>query len=273
MSANAALTAPATTTRTHSRLYWLIADTWVVTRRHLLHIPQQPEQLFSATIQPIMFILLFVYCLGGAIDVPGMSYVNFLMAGIFVQSIVMEGMTGASGLAMDLKRGIIDRFRTLPMSPAAALTGPILSDVVRNLFAVVVMVTVGLLVGFRPDANPLEWLGAVGMLLLAGFTISWIGTVVALIVRDPEAVQIMAFVVLLPLSFASSAFVPVDTMPGWLQPIVRHQPVTVIVTTVRGLLINQPIGTAAWQAIGWCALITAVCLPLSIVLYRRVQQV
>jgi len=273
MSVTAPAIAATSPAPSHSRLYWAIADTLVVARRHILHIPQTPEQLFSATLQPIMFILLFVYCLGGAINVPGISYVDFLMAGIFVQTIVMEGMIGAMGLATDLKRGIVDRFRTLPMSPVAVLAGPILADIVRNLIAIVVMVAMGLLVGFRPTAGPVEWLGAVGLLLLAGVTVSWIGTVVALIIRDPEAVQMMAFVVLLPLSFASSAFVPIESMPSWLQPVVRHQPVSVIVTTVRGLLIDQPIGSAGWQALAWSAAIIAVCLPVSVMLYRRVQAV
>lgn len=251
------------------RLYWALADTLVVTRRHLLHIPQEHEQLLSATFQPIIFVLLFRFVFGGAIQVPGTSYINFLMAGIFVQSVVMEGMTGGVGLATDLKRGIIDRFRTLPMAPSAVLAGPIAADMLRNLFIIGLMLALGVAVGFRPEASPLAWLGALGLLMATSFAVSWIGSVVALLVRDPEAVQVTTFVVMMPLAFGSSAFVPVETMPGWLQPIVAHQPVTVIVNAVRGLLLGLPSGGAPWHALAWCAGIVAVCVPLSITLYRR----
>lgn len=255
--------------RQHNRLYWALADTLVVARRHLLHIPQQHEQLLSATVQPVIFVLLFRFVLGGAIQTPGMSYINFLMAGIFVQSVVMEGMTGGIGLAHDLKRGIIDRFRTLPMAPSAVLAGPIAADLLRNLFVIGVMLTLGIAVGFRPSASLPAWLAAIGLLMTLSFAVSWIGSVVALLVRDPEAVQVMTFVVMMPLAFGSSAFVPVETMPGWLQPIIRHQPVTVIVDAVRGLLLNQPTDNAPWQALAWCLGIVAVCIPLSVSLYRR----
>ncbi|ACZ39113.1 ABC transporter permease [Sphaerobacter thermophilus] len=256
----------------YRRLYWALVDALVVTRRHLLHIPQQHEQWISATVQPIIFVLLFRYVFGGAIQTPEASYINFLMAGIFVQSVVMEGMTGGIGLAHDLKRGIIDRFRTLPMAPSAVLTGPIVADTLRNLFVIGVMLVLGLAVGFRPQASALAWCGAIGLLVATSFAVSWVGSVVALLVRDPEAVQVMSFVVMMPLAFASSAFVPVETMPGWLQPIVRHQPVTVIVDTVRGLLLGQSTGAAPWQALAWCAAIVAVCAPLSVVLYRRLSR-
>jgi ABC transporter DrrB family efflux protein len=239
-----ALAATSTATAQHSRLYWGIVDTLTIARRHLLHIPQQPEQWASATLQPIMFVVLFRYVFGGAIQIPGVSYVNYLMAGIFVQTIVVEGMTGGIGLALDLKEGIMDRLRALPMSPAAVLIGPTLTDLVRNVFIIVVMLAIGLAVGFRPDGGVLGVLAAVGVLLAVGFAVSWIGALLALVARDPEAVQMLGFVVLFPLTFASSAFVPVNTMPSWLQPFVRHQPVSVIVAAVRALLLDQPTGAS-----------------------------
>jgi ABC-2 type transport system permease protein/oleandomycin transport system permease protein len=271
MSALAQPIAGAAATR-HGRLYWAIADTLTMSRRHLLHIPQQPEQWISATIQPIMFVLLFRYVFGGAIQIPGVSYVNYMMAGIFVQTIVIEGMTGGIGLALDLKQGVMDRFRALPMSPVAVLLGPILSDLVRNVFIIGVMVSIGLAVGFRPDADPLALLGALGVLLAASFAVSWIGSVVALIARDPEAVQMGGFIVLFPLTFASSAFVPVESMPSWLQPFVRHQPVSVIISAVRSFVLDQPAASSSWQALAWCAVIVAICVPVSVALFRRIGQ-
>lgn len=251
------------------RLYWALADTLVIARRHILHIPHEPEQLISATIQPIMFVLLFRFVFGGAIQTPGLFYINFLMAGIFVQSVVMEGMTGGVTLAYDLKRGIIDRFRTLPMAPSAVLAGPIVADLLRNLFVIGVMIAVGVAVGFRPAASAAGWVTAIAVLLAASAAVSWIGTVIALVVRDPVAVQTAAFVVLMPLSFASSAFVPVATMPSWLQPFAAHQPVSVLVNAVRALLLAQPTGSFVWQSLAWCAAIVALCVPLSVSLFRR----
>lgn len=254
------------------RIYWGIADTIVVARRHILHIPQTPEQLVSATVQPVIFVLLFRYIFGGAIETPGMSYVNYLMAGIFVQSIVMEGTTGGIGLAYDFQQGIIDRFRSLPMAPSAVLVGPIIADLLRNIFVIGVMVAVGLAVGFRPEAGPVGWLLAITLLLATSVAISSVGTMIAMLVRDPEAVQTISFVVILPLAFGSGAFVPVDTMPGWLQPIVEYQPVTVIADAVRNLLLDQPAGSGLWGAFAWCAAITLIALPLSVGLFRRAQQ-
>ena len=264
--------APVATPQRHGRLYWTIADTLTITRRHLLHLPQQPEQWMSATIQPIMFVLLFRYVFGGAINIPGVSYVNYMMAGIFVQTIVIEGMTGGIGLALDLKEGIMDRFRALPMSRIAVLLGPILADMARNLCIVGVMVSIGLAVGFRPDTAPVALLGALAILMVASFAVSWIGAVVALLMRDPEAVQMGGFIVLFPLTFASSAFVPVESMPSWLQPFVRHQPVSVVIEAVRDFVLNQPAAHASWQALAWSVCIVAVCVPLSLTLFRRVGQ-
>jgi ABC-2 type transport system permease protein/oleandomycin transport system permease protein len=266
IAAQLATTASASRT---SRLYWAVVDTLVMARRHLLHIPQVPEQLISATFQPVIFVLLFRYVFGGAIDVPGTSYVNFLMAGIFVQSIVFEGMNSGIGLAHDLKRGIMDRFRTLPMAPSATIAGPIVADMLRNLFIVGVMLAVGFAVGFRPEADALAWLAVVGLLLAVSVAISWISAIIALLVRDPEAVQTAAFMFVMPLTFASSAFVPVESMPGWLQTFTAHQPISLAVNAVRNLLLGQPAGDGVWQTLLWCGAIVAVCVPASVGLYRR----
>src|ERR671915_2539090 len=197
-----------------SRVYWALADGLVLARRNLVQIPRIPELLVFATIQPVMFVLLFRYVFGGAIDVGGTSYVNFLMAGIFVQTVAFGAVTTGIGLAEDLQKGLVDRFRSLPMARSAVLTGRTIADLVRNMFVVAVMLAVGLLVGFRPEAEVTGWVAAIGLLLLLSFAFSWIGATIGLMVRSVEAVQSAGFIWLFPLTFASSAFVRTEDMPG-----------------------------------------------------------
>ncbi|MDQ6661741.1 MAG: ABC transporter permease, partial [Chloroflexota bacterium] len=205
-------------------LYWVFADAFVLAKRHLIQIPRIPEELIFATIQPIMFVLLFRYVFGGAIAVSDTSYVNYLMPGIFAQTVIFGATTTGIGLATDLQRGLIDRFRSLPMAKSAVLTGRTLSDLVRNTFVVFVMWMVGLLVGFRPEGNALFLLAAVGLLLLTSFAFSWISATIGLAVSSVEAAQSAGFIWLFPLTFASSAFVPTKSMPGWLRAFAEHQP-------------------------------------------------
>lgn len=252
-----------------SKLYWAVADGLVLAKRNLVQIPRVPELLVFATIQPVMFVLLFRYVFGGAIDVGGTSYVDFLMAGIFVQTVAFGAMTTGIGLAEDLQKGLVDRFRSLPMSRSAVLTGRTIADLARNAFVVVVMLVVGLLVGFRPEAGPLGWTAAIGLLLLFSFAFSWIAATLALLVRSVEAVQQASFIWLFPLTFASTAFVQTDGMPGWLRVFADHQPLTQIIDTVRGFLLDQSVGSAGWQALAWCVGILLVFVPLSVSLYRR----
>src|SRR3989440_1053433 len=251
------------------RLYWTIADALVLAKRHLIQIPRIPEELIFATIQPIMFVLLFRYLFGGALGGSGTSYVNYLMAGIFVQTVVFGSTSTGIGLATDLQRGLIDRFRSLPMAKSAVLTGRTISDLVRNTFVVIVMWTVGLLVGFQPQGNFLFLLSAVGLLLLTSFAFSWISATIGLMVNSVEAAQSAGFIWLFPLTFASSAFVPVESMPSWLQTFANHQPVTLIVNAVRGLLLNQPNTSTILQAIAWCVGILVVFIPLAVWAYGR----
>src|SRR5271166_994743 len=174
-------TAPAGyTPRRHSRLYWSLADALVLAKRNLLRIPRIPEELVFATIQPVMFVLLFRFVFGGAIKVTGTSYINFLMAGIFVQTVAFGSVTTGIGLAEDLQKGIVDRFRSLPMSHSAVLTGRTIADLVRNFVVVLVMILVGLLVGFRPQGSPAGWVAGAGLLLLFGFALSWVGAPIGL---------------------------------------------------------------------------------------------
>ncbi len=250
-------------------LYWTFADAFVLARRHLVQIPRIPEELIFATIQPIMFVLLFRYVFGGAIAVSGTSYVNYLMAGIFAQTVIFGATTTGIGLATDLQRGLIDRFRSLPMAKSAVLTGRTISDLVRNTFVVFVMWMVGLLVGFRPDGNVLSWLAAAAMLLLTSFAFSWISATIGLIVSSVEAAQSAGFIWLFPLTFASSAFVPTKSMPTWLRTFAEHQPVSLIVNAVRGLLLNQSDASTILQALAWCIGILVVFIPLSVWAYGR----
>ena len=253
-----------------SKFYWALADGLVLAKRNLVQIPRIPELLVFATIQPVMFVLLFRYVFGGAIDVGGESYVNFLMAGIFVQTVAFGSVSTGIGLAEDLQRGLVDRFRSLPMARSAVLTGRTIADLVRNLFVVLVMLLVGLLIGFRPEAGFVGWAGAIGLLLLLSFAFSWVGATIALLMRSVEAVQSAGFIWLFPLTFASSAFVQTDGMPGWLRAFADHQPITQVVDAVRGLLLDQPGDSHVWQAFAWCAGILLVFVPLSVSLYRRV---
>ena len=245
-------TADTLTPLSRPALYWTIADALVLAKRHLIQIPRIPEELVFSTIQPIMFVLLFRYVFGGAIAVSGTSYVNYLMAGIFAQTVIFGATTTGIGLANDLQRGLVDRFRSLPMAKSAVLTGRTISDLVRNTFVVLVMWIVGLLVGFQPQGGVLSLAAAVGMLLLTSFAFSWISATIGLLVSSVEAAQSAGFIWLFPLTFASSAFVPTSSMPSWLRAFAEHQPVSLIVNAVRGLLLNTPDASTIWQAVAWC---------------------
>ncbi|HYK84680.1 MAG TPA: ABC transporter permease [Ktedonobacteraceae bacterium] len=255
------------------RLYWTIVDALILAKRHLIQIPRIPEELIFATIQPVMFVLLFRYVFGGAIAVSGTTYVNYLMAGIFAQTVIFGATTTGIGLATDLQKGLVDRFRSLPMAKSAVLTGRTLSDLVRNTFVVIIMWSVGLLVGFRPQGSFLAWVAAGGILLLTSFAFSWISATIGLLVSSVEAAQSAGFIWLFPLTFASSAFVPTKSMPDWLRAFAEHQPVSLIVNAVRGLLLNQPNASTIWQALAWCIGILVVFVPVAVWAYgRRVAQ-
>jgi len=197
------------------------------------------------------------------------SYVNFLMAGIFVNTVAFGSFTTGVGLAEDLQKGLIDRFRSLPMSRAAVLIGRTLSDLVRNVFTGAVMFAVGLAVGFNPNGGALEMAAAVGLLLLLGFAFSWIGATVGLAVRNVEAVQSAGFIWLFPLTFASSAFVQTSSMPAGLRAFANNQPITHIINAVRDWSLGTPVGSNGWLAAVWCVGIIVVFVPLSVGLYRR----
>jgi ABC-2 type transport system permease protein len=252
-----------------STFAYSLSDTLVLAKRSLLRIPRQPDLLLGFTIQPIMFVLLFVYVFGGAIETPGFDYVDYLMPGIIVQSIAFGGFVTALGLAEDLKKGLIDRFRSLPMSRSAVLTGRILADVATNLVQLAVLLGVGLAVGFTFFASVPSILAGFGLLLLIGYAFSWVFAFIGLTASSPEAANAYGFTILFPITFISSAFVPPETMPNWLQPIAEHNPFTTMVDAMRALFLDTPAGNDVWLAVVWSLAIVAVFAPLSVWRYRR----
>ena len=247
-----------------------LSDMWVLAVRSAKRIPRQPDLLIGFTVQPLMFVLLFVYVFGGAISTPGFSYVDFLIPGIIVQTMAFGGFVTALGLSEDLKKGLMDRFRSLPMSRSAVLTGRTLADVSTNVVQLVVVLGVGVAVGFRFQTGLGDVVAGIALLLLIGYAFSWIFAFVGLAASSPEAANAYGFTILFPLTFVSSAFVPVHSMPGWLQPLAENNPFTVMVNAVRGLFLGIQAGNDVWLATVWAVGIAVVSAALAIWRYRRV---
>lgn len=250
-------------------LFWAISDSLVLMRRSVLHIFRNLDQLLGAVMMPIMFLVLFRYVYGGAINTGSIDYVNFMIAGILVQTSGFGATTTAVNIALDLQRGVIDRFRSLPMLSSALLMGHVVADLVRNTISIVIMLLVALLVGFRPSASAGEWLLIFGLLMLFTFALSWLMAVFGLLVRTVEAANWVGFMLIMPLTFASSAFVPPRTMPGPLRAFAENQPITQVIDAVRAWSIGTPIGNKGWLALVWCVGIIVVAVPLSAWLFRR----
>ena len=226
-----------------------ISDTLVLAKRSFLRIPRAPDLLLSFTVQPIMFVLLFVYVFGGAIVTPGYDYVDFLMPGIIVQTMAFGGFVTALGLAEDLKKGLVDRFRSLPMSRSAVLAGRTLADVATNTVSIAIMIVVGVLAGFSFDAPVAHIVAGILLLLLFGYAFSWVFAFIGLSSSSPEASQSLGFILIFPLTFVSSAFVPVDSMPSALQAFAEVNPFTIVVDAMRHLWIGQPAHNYVWGAV------------------------
>lgn len=252
-----------------SNLGWYFHDTMVIIKRNLLHVKADPEQLLGLTIQPIMFVVLFRYVFGGAINTGGDSYINFLMAGIFVQTVAFGASVTGLTIATDMQRGIMDRFRSLPMNKSAILTGTIISDVIKNGLATFVMIIAGIVVGFRPEASFVAWLAILGLLFIFSFAISWVFAIIGLKGKSIEFVQQAGFIFLFPLTFVSSAFVPTETMPKALQYFANNQPITQMVEAVRAFILNNPIENHGWLALGWSLAIIAVAYPIAIKQFNK----
>jgi ABC transporter DrrB family efflux protein len=251
-----------------------VTDTTVVTWRNLRHFWRQPDLLIFSTIQPIMFVILFVYVFGGAVGLalpPGVSYVDYVLPGIFVQSVTFRASNTAVGLSEDLRRGVIDRFRSMPMARSAVLLGRTTADLVRNILITGLLIVVGYLVGFRFQAGVLPALGCVALVAAFGFALSWIFAFVSLVVRGAETAQTAGFVILFPLVFASSVFVPVSTLPSWLQTIAKVSPVTLTANAARTLALTGGVPDSLGGALAWIVGILAVFVPLSVWRYRRMS--
>ncbi len=265
-----AVSVPATDDRDRRIPFGAARDVYAITQRNLIAYRRVPQLLVFSTIQPVIFVLMFRYVFGGAIKLPGRTpYVDYLMPGIFVQTVVFGSLAAAIGLATDLKSGLLERFRSLPMARSAVLAGRTLADLVRNVFVVALMAVVGFAVGFRIHNGVVPFLAGMLLVLLFGYTMAWIFATVGLAVGDPESAQAAAFPVLAPLVFASSAFVPVSSMPGWLQAFARHQPVSVTVTAVRDLVLGAPAASDLLQALAWMIGIVVLFAPLAVYRYRR----
>jgi ABC-2 type transport system permease protein/oleandomycin transport system permease protein len=252
-----------------SSLGYAVSDTLVLAKRSVLRIRRQPDLLVGFTVQPVMFVLLFAYVFGGAIETPGFDYVDFLIPGIIVQSMVFGGFVTALGLSEDIKKGLIDRFRSLPMWGPAVLTGRILADVGTNVMQLVVMFVVGIAVGFWFKTGILEVIAGIALLLLIGYAFSWVFAFIGLVASSPEASNAYGFTILFPLTFVSSAFVPVESMPSWLEGVAEVNPFTTMVDAARALFLDTPAGNDVWGAVVWSLAIIAVFGPLSAWRYRR----
>ena len=258
----------------------VLSDAVVMTWRNLLKYKRVPTLLVFSTIQPVMFVLLFAYVFGGAIPIPGLDYKDYLMPGIFVQTVIFGSMQTGVGLAEDLSKGMIDRFRSLPMARSAVLAGRTTGDAVRNLFVVLLMTGVGYLIGFRFHGGFLWAIAAMAIAVAFGTAFSWVSANIGLALRDVESTQAASFVWVLPLVFASSAFVRVQSMPGWLQAFAKVNPVSIVVDAVRSLALGPDLARTAQlqgsttthvlQAVAWIAGMLVVFVPLAVRRYRKI---
>ena len=247
-----------------------LLDVYLVADRNLRKSLRTPQFIVvEILVQPVIFVLLFAYVFGGAIHIPGVSYIDFLLPGILVQTATFAGMNTGLALAEDLRNGLMDRLWSLPMSRFAVITGRIAADTLLSAVAVLVMIGVGSLIGFRFHGAPLEAFAAIGIAVLAGTAFGWVGAVLAVVFRSPEGVQSVGFSVIFPVVFASSVFVPVSTLPWWLQPISQHTPITATVNAVRALTLGQPLQSMPVIAVGSLLAVTLVAATVASVFYRR----
>lgn len=246
-----------------------IRHTLVIMRRNLLHIRSDPEQLVGMTIQPLMFLVLFVYVFGGAIAGSSREYLQFALPGILIQGIAFTGFQTALGLNIDFQRGLIDRFRSLPISRAAVVAGRIMADAVRVVWGVLIITGFGMLLGFRFHGGLAGAIGAFALATLFGVAVSWPMAFIGITAKSPEAVNTWGFMIILPLTFASSVFAPPSSMPGWLAAFVKVNPITKVVDATRGLMLGGAVAKPLWQSLVWIGAIIAVFAPFAISRYRR----
>lgn len=252
-----------------SKFYFAFSDTFVLIMRSLRHIFKNLDQILSIVISPVMFMLLFRYVFGGAIDTGGTTYVNFLVAGILVQTLAFGANTTALSVANDLKQGIIERLKTLPIVSSGVLMGHVVADLVRNVLSSIVMIGIALLVGFRPEASFIDWLHILALVLVFTFAFSWLSAIMGLIAKSVEATQWIGFVIVFPLTFASSAFVPTEGMPAGLRFFAENQPVTHVIEAIRALMNGTDIGNHGTLATLWCVGFALIAIPIAGYLFRN----
>jgi ABC-2 type transport system permease protein/oleandomycin transport system permease protein len=241
----------------------------VIAERNLIRLPRAPDLLLAFTVQPIMFVLLFRYVFGGAIQTPGYSYVDFLIPGIIVQNIAFGGFVTALGLNEDVHKGLIDRFRSLPMARPAVLAGRTTADIVTNTLSMTVLLITGVIIGFSFHTNFWHAIAGVVLLLLFGYAFSWVFAFLGLLVSSPEAANSVGFIAVFPLTFISSAFVPVASMPEPLKSFAMVNPITIVVDAMRSLWLGAPAHNDVWGAVVWSLVIIAVFAPLAVARYRK----
>jgi ABC-2 type transport system permease protein len=247
-------------------------DSLLMIQRSSRHILRNTDQLLGTFFQPIMFLVLFAAVFGGAISLAlpdGIGYLDFLLAGIIVQTLAFGSTTTAIAVSNDLTKGIVDRFRSLPMSSAAVLTGHVVSDIFRNSLSTIIMILTGLVMGFRSHASVGEWAMIAGILLLFTLAFSWIAAIMGVFAKSVEAVQWLSFIIVFPLTFASSAFVPTEGMNRFLKAFAENQPITHVIEAVRALMLGTPIGNHGWLAAGWCIGVMIIVVPLATFLFKR----
>jgi ABC transporter DrrB family efflux protein len=253
-----------------SNFSYTFSDIGIMTKRNLIKYRRIPQLLVFSTIQPVMFLLLFTYVFGGAIKTNAGNYINYLLPGILVQTVLFGAMQTGIGLVDDVSRGMIDRFRSLPMARSAVLAGRTITDIIRNLFVVVLMTAVGFFIGFRIEHGIFNFLAAVGLIALFGFAFSWISATIGLAVKTPETAQVAGFIWVFPLAFGSSIFVPVETMSSVIKKFAEHNPITYTVNTVRALTLGTPVGNNIWYSLAWIVGIMLVFVPLAVNRYRQI---
>jgi ABC transporter DrrB family efflux protein len=246
----------------------LVTDTLIIAERNLVRLPRAPDLLLAFTVQPIMFVLLFRYVFGGAIRTPGFSYADFLLPGIIVQNIAFGGFVTALGLNEDVHKGLIDRFRSLPMARAAVLAGRTLADVVTNGLSMTILLITGVIIGFSFHTSVLHVVAGIGLLLLFGYAFSWVFAFLGLLVSSPEAANSVGFIAVFPLTFISSMFVPVASMPEPLKTFANVNPFTIVVDAMRSLWVGSPAGNYIWESVIWVFVILVIFAPLAVARYR-----
>jgi len=244
-------------------------DALLLAERNLRRIPRNPDLLVGVTFQPIMFVVLFTYVFGGAIQTPGFDYLDFFLPGIIVQMIAFTGYATALGISDDLRKGLIDRFRSLPMARSAVLAGRTTSDIVMNTIALATMLIVGFIVGFSFDSDAGRIIAGILLVLFFGYAMSWIYCYIGLIASTPESASAMITIIIFPLTFVSSAYVPTASMPAVLKAIANANPITTIIDAMRHLWLGTPAHTDVWVAVLWCVGISVVFSVLATQRYRR----